>query len=71
MERVPFADDQRGRICGCGRDVEPEGITHRVGCCFASEDEMPSSGDVFYALELGGGGEGEQVDATKDTWRKV
>ena len=51
--------------------MEPEGITYGVGCCFASEDEMPSNGDVFYALEMGGGGEGEQVDAAKDTWRKV
>lgn len=54
-----------------GRDMEPEAITDRQGYCFASEDEMPASGEIFDASKLGGGSEGEKVDAAKNSRRKV
>ena len=52
-------------------NIEPEAIADREGCCFASEDEMPAAGDIFNAPELGTGGKGEEVDAAKDSGRKV
>lgn len=51
--------------------MEPEAITDGEGCRFASKDKMPTRRNVFYALKMGGGGEREEVDSAKDSWRKV
>ena len=52
-------------------DIEPKTITDGEGRCFAREDEMPAAGNIFYAAELSGGGKGEEVDAAKDSRRKI
>lgn len=51
--------------------MEPETLTDGEGCCLASEDESPSGWYIFQASKLGGGSEGEEVDAAKDSRRKV
>ena len=52
-------------------NIEPEAITNGEGRCLAGEDEMPAVGDIFYAAELSGSGKGEEIDAAKNSGRKV
>lgn len=51
--------------------MEPEAITDGERGCFASEDEMPTGRQILKALKLDGGGEGEEVDTAKNSWRKA
>ena len=66
---VPFPDyEGRWGVWDCRwrGNVEPETVADGVGGCFGCEDEMVAWGKGFYAVELGGRGEGEEVDAAEN-----
>ncbi len=46
--------------------MEPKTVADGVGCCFGGEDEVVAWGEVLDAVEIGGGGEGEEVDGAED-----
>ena len=51
--------------------MEPEAVAEGVRGGGAGEEEVEAGGEVFDALEAGGGSEGEEVDAAESVGGEV
>ena len=46
--------------------MAPETVADRVGGRFGGENEVVAWGEILDAVEIGGGGEGEEVDGAEN-----